>query len=161
MQQQLTGLLVAQQRRHQQQTAQKWSSSYSPGSQAETFALSSSALITASHSCLLLPPFASASPIPTSPICPYHHLFYCTVQVFRASCPNPELVAYTHQLPSPQKGRHSSISTFALIPIQGENLKLDTPWRTEVHKLKKKESKKPTCDSSAGCVIWKGIFLHC
>jgi len=69
----------------------------------------------------------------------------CSALVYRSSESAVlalKLVAHTHQLPPPQRGRNSSISTFALIPIQGEKLKLETLCRTEVHKFKKKKEKK-------------------
>lgn len=118
------------------------------------------ALIAASDSLSYLPPPAWAIPSPPSPICP---TMACSAPAYRFSesaLLTLKLVAQTHQMPSPQKGRNSSISTFVFIPIQGEKLKLQTLCRTEVHKFKKKKEKRTLfVNTSALCVIWNGIFL--
>lgn len=118
------------------------------------------AFIAASHSRLLLPSFCLCVPLPSITYLPP---IACCPPVYRSSesaVLTLKLVAHTHQLPPRQKGRNSSISTFAFIPIQGEKLKLETLCKTEVHKFKKKKKRNLFVNTSALCVIWNGIFLH-
>lgn len=94
---------------------------YSPGSPVETSALSSLSfvLVLIAVSCF---PSAGVFPSPPRPICPLHRLLSPVYRASESAVPALKLVALTHQ-PPPQKGRNSSISTFALIPIRAEKLK--------------------------------------
>lgn len=119
---------------------------YSPGSQAETSALSSLsfvlALIAVSHSCLLLPS-CRCVPSPPWPICPLHRLLCSSVQGFRVSCPNPETgCSYSPAASSPERKKFQYFNICSH-PNSGRKTEIKdyVEWKfTSLKRNKKKET---------------------